>query len=138
MPDCRARSFITIMIIIALCSLFLRFGIEQLIKAAIASNESSASATLKLISTALENYAKNNQGAFPKSLDVLTHTVPAYLDKDYVKLSPVKGYAYVCPRIDAAGYSCMASPVICKVTGKTNYTITTGGFFISEKCDKKE
>ena len=138
MGDCRARSFITIMVLIAVCSLFLRFGLEHLIKTSIRQNESGASTTLKLISTALQNYAKDHQDIFPQNLETLTQSNPAYIDKDYIKISPVKGYVYSCSRIDASGYNCVATPIACGITGNTVYTITTGGGFISEKCNKKE
>ncbi len=81
----KARSFVTIMISIALSVLILRFAVEQLIKKNIAQNETGALSTLKLISAALENYAKDNHGVFPLSLTVLTKTSPLYLDRDYIK-----------------------------------------------------
>ena len=79
-----AKSFVTIMIVIAVSALLLRITVEKLIKINIAQNESNASLTLKLISAALENYAKDNQGIFPAEISVLTKTSPPYLDKDYV------------------------------------------------------
>jgi type II secretory pathway pseudopilin PulG len=104
------RSFVTIMIVVALSALFLRIAIEKIIKFSIAQNESTASLTLKLISTALENYAKDNRGVYPPQVSTLTRTSPAYLDKDYIAQSPFKGYHYSCSRLDASGYSCSALP----------------------------
>lgn len=138
MKDTRARSFVTIMIVIAVSALLLRISIERIIKMNISQNESNASATLKLISTALENYAKDNLGVFPSSLSVLTQTNPPYLDKDYIDESPIKGYNYTCPRLEPSGYSCSARPVRCNITGKVIYTVTTGRSFASEECSKKE
>lgn len=128
----------TIMIIIAFSALILRVAIERIISINIALNESYASEALKLVSAALENYAKDHLGAFPASISILTQDRPAYLDKDYISESPLKGYEYSCLRIDASSYSCSASPVKCNLTGKMNYTITTGGLLISEDCSKKE
>lgn len=138
MKDNRARSFVTIMIIIGIFSLILRVAIEQIIKINIAQNESDASATLKLLSTALENYAQNNHGVFPQNIAVLTQSRPAYLDKDYVVSSPMKGYNYSCPRIEPSGYSCYAGPTRCKLSGNMVYTITSGGLLVSEECSRKE
>jgi hypothetical protein len=134
----KARSFVTIMIIVALCVLILRFSVDQFITKSIAQNETGALSTLKLISAALENYAKDNRGVFPVSLSVLTKTTPLYLDRDYIKDSPVKGYTYNCSKLDNSGYNCTASPVKCKMTGRTVYNISTGGLFVSEACKKEE
>jgi competence protein ComGC len=134
----KARSFVTIMLVIAVCALVLRVLIERLIKINITQNESGALITLKLISTALENYAKDHLGSYPNSLSILTKDNPPYLDKDYLVKSPLKGYNYSCLRIEPSGYSCSASPTNCKLTGNTVYTITTGGSLISEGCEKKE
>lgn len=138
MRDTKARSFVAIIVIIAVSSLILRVAIEQVIKINITQNESDASGNLKLISTALENYAKDHLGVFPLDISVLTKTSPAYLDKDYIASSPVKGYNYSCTRLEPSGYSCSATPTRCGLTGNMIYTISSGGLLISEECNKKE
>ncbi len=134
----KAKSFVAIMIIIAVCALLLRIVIERLITINIAQNESRAPFTLKLISAALDNYAKDNRGIYPTSLSVLTQTKPAYLYKDYTEKSFLAGYNYSCPRMDASGYTCYATPAKCKLTGNMIYTVTTGSILVSETCEKKE
>lgn len=138
MKNCQARSFVTVMIVIAVSALLLRFTIESLIKINITQNESTASITLKLISAALENYASDNHSVYPASISVLTKTTPPYLDEDYLEHSPLKGYNYGCLRLDASGYSCYASPLKCRLSGKKVYTVTTGGLLISEECNRRE
>jgi hypothetical protein len=134
----KAKSFVTIMIVIAVCALLLRIVIEQLIKINIAQNESHISVALKQVSAALENYAANNKGVYPSSLSVLRETKPAYLDKDYFTKSPFRGYNFSCPRLEPGGYSCYASPIRCKLTGNTIYTISTGSLLVSQGCEGKE
>ena len=138
MRDKRAKSFVTIMIVIAILALLLRFAIDWIIKMNIAQNESNAQGTLKLIAVGLENYAKDNKGLYPASFAVLTEPGHPYLDKDYIAQPPIKGYDYSCPRLEPSGYSCLASPTKCKVTGNKLYTAKTGGLFIPEECDKKD
>jgi len=138
MRDNKAKSFVTIMIIVAVCALLLRIVIGRLIRLNIAQNESQASVALKLISAALENYAKDNAGIFPASLSVLAKTKPPYLDRDYTEKSVFNGYNYSCPRMDNAGYSCYATPTRCKISGNMIYTITTGSLLVSENCERKE
>jgi len=138
MMNKKARSFVVIMMVIALSALAIRMIIGEIIGITSSQNESNALSTLKLISAAFENYAKDNQGAYPVKLTVLTQAKPPYLDKDYIKQSPIKGYSYNCSRLDAAGYSCYALPTRCKLTGKVDFTVTTGSLLISEDCDIKE
>lgn len=130
----RGRSFVTIMIVIAVSALVLRIGIEQIMRISVMRNQADSLTTIKLISTALENYAKDNHNVFPDSLVPLTTTSPAYLDRDYLSLVSFKGYVYSCPRLEASGYRCVASPLKCGITGQLVYTVTTGGSITQESC----
>jgi len=134
----QAKSLVTTMIVIALASLILRFAIEKIMQINIAQNESNASSGLKLIVTALENYAQANQGVFPENLSLLTQASPPYLNKDYSLQTVIKGYIYSCSRLDSTGYSCSALPAKCGLSGRSAYTITTGGALIGEDCRKQE
>ena len=125
------------MIVIALAALALRISIHEIVRLSIQQNQSAAQNTLKLISIAMENYSKNNKGVYAENFLQLTQATPAYLGRNYVKDSPVRGYDYDCPRMDAAGYSCIASPDHCRLSGEAVYSVSTGGLFISESCDKK-
>ncbi len=138
MSDKKGRSFVTIMLIIAVSALLLRFAIEKIVKFTVSQNESYASLTLKFIAAGLENYAKNNQGAYPASFSALVSQEPKYLDKDYLALSPAKGYSFTCQRLEPSGYSCSAVPLQCRLTGNTVYTIKTGSLLISEQCSRKD
>ena len=133
----KARSFVTIMIVVALGALTLRIAIHKIIRFNIEQNQSLAQGNLKLLSTALENYANSNKGAYPENMAKLTQAKPAYLEKNYITASPLRGYDYDCPRLDASGYNCAAEPVNCKLSGETVYKVSTGGLIISESCDKK-
>ena len=133
----KAKSFVTIMLVIAFCALFFRIAVERLIKYNIAQNESVALGTVKLISAALENYALDHNGIYPSTLSVLTKTKPAYLDRDYT-ISPFKGYIYNCLKLEASGYSCSGSPTRCKLSGRLVYTVATGNSLVSDSCEKKE
>jgi type II secretory pathway pseudopilin PulG len=138
MDNIEGRSFVAIMIVIAVSALFLRIAIEQIIRINIIQNESNAQATLKLISAALENYAKDHLGAFPENFSLLIQTNPPYLEKNYISESPIKGYSYSCSRLEASSYGCSAVPVKCDLSGKKTYTVSTGGVFVLEECSKKE
>ena len=138
MQNRQGRSFVAIMILIAISALAVRIAAERIIEFTAAQNESYASRGLKSISVALENFARENKGAYPLNFTQLTQASPAYLDKNYIALSPVNGYLYNCSKLDKSGYICNAAPVDCRLTGKTNYTISTGSLFFSEDCGNKE
>ena len=138
MANDRAHSLVVIMIVIALFALILRVVIVQFINFSITQNEANAQETLKLISTAIENYAKDHLGVFPTSLEALTQTKPAYIEKEYISLSYEKGYNFNCLRLETSGYTCFASPVRCNLSGKRTYTITTGQVISAEPCVNKE
>ncbi len=133
----KAKSFVTIMIVIAISVLLLRLAIHKLIIFNIEQNQIFAQGNLKLLSTALENFAKDNKGVYPTEINQLTKNNPVYLGNDYIMSSPLKGYEYDCQRLDPSGYNCQAVPVNCKLTGKKVYSVSTGGLIITEDCDKK-
>lgn len=132
----KGTSVIVVAIVIAVFALSLRVIVIQLINKNMSQNESGAQATLKLISTALENYAKKNQSVYPSNLSILVKSKPSYLDRDYTQEPSVKGYNYSC-RIDASGYNCSAIPLKCKFSGRIVYSVSTGGLLISEECKKQ-
>jgi hypothetical protein len=133
----KARSFVSIMIFVAFTALLLRIFIHKVIIYNIEQNQSLAQSNLKLFSTALENYALAKQGAYPTNIKQLTESKPVYLQRDYLAVSSIKGYEYDCKRLDASGYNCSAAPVNCRLTGKSVYTVSTGGLIITESCDQE-
>ncbi len=136
MTNRKAKSFVMIMIVVALLALGLRLGIHKIIVYNIEENQLLAQVNLKLLATALENYAKDSKGVYPASITVLTKGTPVYLERDYLAAASIRGYEYDCRRLDGSGYHCSASPVNCKLTGKKVYTVSTGGLVIAEECDK--
>jgi len=132
------RGFVGIMIGVAIFVLLLRISLEQVIKINIVQNQSYAQSVLKTISTALENYAKDHLGVFPPELALLTRSQPPYLDKEYVKQPVLKGYNFSCTRLEPSGYTCVAAPLKCMLTGRLGYSISTGGLITSEDCLKKD
>lgn len=126
------------MIVTAFTALVLRFAVSQIITLTITQNESTAAGILKMIGTALENYAGDNKNVFPGSIKALTETNPPYLNRDYIAESPLRGYNYTCSRLEPAGFSCSAAPIKCNLTGKKIFIVSTGNIFVSEDCFKKE
>ena len=125
------------MVVVALSALLLRLAIHKIIVYKIEQNQLLAQVNLKLFSTAMENYAKDNNNVYPVSVDLLVKHNPVYLERDYLAATSVRGYEYDCQRLDATGYNCSASPVNCQLTGKMVYSVSTGGLIMTQSCDNK-
>jgi len=132
----KGKSFVTIMMVLACVVLLLRWGVQKIIVYNIEHNQQLAQVNLKLLSTALENYAKNN-AEYPTNVEQLTKSNPIYLERDYLTASSIRGYEYDCQRLDKTGYNCSAAPINCQLTGKMMYAVSTGGLIIAQNCDKK-
>ena len=128
----------TIMVVVALSALLLRLAIHRIIVYKIEQNQLLAQVNLKLLSTALENYAKDNKNVYPENVDLLTKANPVYLEKDYLAAPAVGGYEYDCQRLDATGYNCTASPVNSQFSGKMVYVASTGGLIIAQGVIKNK
>jgi len=137
MKNNRAKSFVTIMVVIAFLAVFLRIAAEKLIDINITQNEANAEDNLKLISAALESFARDHRGAYPATLSELIKTTPPYLDEDYTQQASW-GYDYSCSRLEPAGYNCLAQPVDCKFSGRAVFSVSTGGNLTQEECSRRE
>lgn len=123
--------FIFIGIIALVASLLLKWTFESKVK----ENERQAFTTLKtIVSTALENYAKDHNGTYPASEKDLVSLNQTYLNRMY-NGQVTNGYAYKL-ELSPGGYNLQAVPVTCGAagTGRTAYTVTTGGIVKESLC----
>ncbi|MDD5347245.1 MAG: type II secretion system protein [Candidatus Omnitrophica bacterium] len=138
MMNRRGRSLVVFMIVIALAALVLRFAIMQVITFRIAQNEADAEESLKLVTTALENFANDHDHAYPASLEALAAATPPYIKSEYLGPSYTRGYVFNCLRVEPSGYTCTVMPVRCGLTGIKTFTVTTGQVVTAESCNIKE
>ncbi len=111
------------MIVVAIIAILAAIAIPNLIRAKITANESSAKATLKAISTALENYYSiHNQ--YPLDTSELIGDVPPYLSTDFFAGAHA-GYNFSAT-LTLYTYSVVAVPV-SSTTGNTSWSINTQG-----------
>lgn len=118
-----AFTLVEIMIVVGIIALLAAIAIPNLLRAKITSNQSSAQATLKAISTALESYSVTN-GVYPSAVTSLIGAAPPYLNKDYFS-STFNGYNFT-PSITDYTYTVTAVPAGSN-QGTESYTISTGG-----------
>ena len=115
------------MVVVAIIALLAAIAIPNLMRSKTAANESSAQATLKSISAALENYyAVNNR--YPANTGALLGAAPPYLNKDYFTGS-TNGYSFTSVLADYS-YLITASPVSSS-TGTSTFTVATGAVLSS-------
>lgn len=117
-------TLVEIMVVVAIIALLASIVIPYLWRARIQANESSAKATLKTISTALETYSLTN-GAYPANAASLMGQVPPYLTKDYFA-STQSGYDFTIPTLESYSYSVVATPANASQGSKV-FTVSTGG-----------
>lgn len=94
-------------------------------------NDLFAREVLLKMAESAENYAKDNYGSYPVSIDLLTETTPPYLTINYCDQT-MSGFVFTC---DASiiGYTLTATPVEINITGSTVFEITTGKIWTPEK-----
>lgn len=117
--------------IIMIC-LLLAIAVPNIFLARISANENLAQSNLKTISAALENYRSRNNGRYPTDEYQLTSSKPLYLSQRYNGLK-IHGYLFY-EKLSPEGYSLIATPTSCNVTGRKLFTVTTGGIIASQDC----
>ena len=132
------RGFVAIMIIVALSAVALRFGVLKVIRFTIEQNEANALEKLQFLTTALENFANDHALAYPSDLALLAENDPPYISKEYVSLSPARGYTFNCMRLEPSGYTFSAAPAQCGISGRRIFTVTTGQAVSIEECGVKD
>jgi len=103
-----------------------------LLRARIHANETVARETVKIISTALENYKAANNGNYPLNESDLTSSTPPYLTKSYNK-ETVHGYSYTLD-LSLTGYGVMAAPKNCGREGEKIFIVKTGQNLTEMNC----
>lgn len=107
-------------------------AIPGLLRARIKANETATKETVKIISTALENYKARNNGNYPSDESDLTYSTPPYLTKSYDK-KIVYGYKYTLD-LSPTGYEVVAAPRNCEREGEKIFIIRTGQQLTEVNC----
>lgn len=116
-------TLVEIMIVVAIIALLATLAIPNLLQARMTANESSAKATLKSISNALENYYSINS-QYPPNTSALLGDTPPYLSTDYFS-GAHHGYNFNAS-LALYTYSISAIPVSSS-TGTSSFSMTTQG-----------
>jgi prepilin-type N-terminal cleavage/methylation domain-containing protein len=119
----KAFTLVEIMVVVLILAILAAIAIPNLLRARITANESAAKATLKSISTALENYYSINS-QYPLTTSPLIGDVPPYLSTDFF-VGDHQGYNFSAA-LSLYTYSVIAVPVSAS-SGTASYSINTQG-----------
>ena len=119
-------TLVEILVVVAIIALLATIAIPNLLRARITANESSAKATLKAISSAIEIYASINS-LYPSNTTVIVGN-PAYLSVDYFT-GIYNGYTFT-PTLTQSSYVVVALPSASS-QGTESYTISTGSVLVT-------
>ena len=118
-------TLVEIMIVVAIIALLAAIAIPNLLRAKISSNDATAKATLRTLSTASETFVTSNNGNYPTDITSLTGASPAYVNAPYCGTT-ASGYVFACS-FAATGYTVTATPSNVGTSGTTTFTVSTGG-----------
>lgn len=97
-----------------------------------ASNQQTATASVRTISDALETYAKANNGKYPMSESALVDGNAPYLSKSYDN-QVIHGYRYLL-ELNTNSYKVVAKPEKCGTKWTKVITMVTGGVVQEQEC----
>ena len=127
----KAFTLVEILIVVAIIAMLAALAIPNLMLARLNANESVAQGTLKVVSTACENFrVAHSPMVFPDNLQVLITATPPYLDGSIdtgTSGSPKNGYNFTYTRINEQQYVCSATPSIYTITGRRTFSINETG-----------
>lgn len=119
-------------IFLSLVAIAVAIAIPNLLRARSIANEAVATATVKMISTAIETYASTNNGQYPSDEYDLRYSTPPPFGKFYNNKA-IQGYSYSLT-LNPSGYEITATPSQCAVTGTKIFTIETKGKISEKNC----
>ncbi|MCA9407475.1 MAG: prepilin-type N-terminal cleavage/methylation domain-containing protein [Candidatus Omnitrophica bacterium] len=122
----KAFTLVEIMIVVAIIAMIVAVAIPNLLRARVESNDASAKAALKSISTALESYAALNS-VYPTVTNDLLAATPPYLQIDYFS-GPHNGFTFNA-NLTQYTYQITAVPVNSSA-GSGSFTISTGAVLV--------
>ncbi len=118
-------TLVEIIIVVAIIVILAAIAIPNLLRPRLSANESSALASLRIVSTACESFRAMNN-TYPQDLAALTGANPPYIDAN-LGAGAKNGYNFTYTFVNANQYTCVASPVTANITGTRIFFIDESG-----------
>jgi len=127
----RAFTLVEVMIVAAIIILVAALAIPNLYRMRMNANEAAAVASLRTISTAMENFRSGQTvPAYPTQLSLLSGDTPPYIDS-VLGSGTKQGYAFVLSGISGGNtYTCTATPASSGM-GVRVFVVTESGVITS-------
>lgn len=116
-------TLVEVMVTVGILSLLAIIIIPNALRHRITANDTVAKATLKTISTALENYMSDNN-RYPNDVNDLTTANPPYLNTNYFN-GTYNGFNFTAT-LQLSSYTVTATPIDSS-HGTTTFTISPSG-----------
>lgn len=118
-------TLVEIMIVAAIIVVLAAIAIPNLLRPRLSANESSALASLRIISTSCESFRAMNY-TYPQDLAALTSANPPYIDAN-LGAGTRQGYNFTYTLVNANQYTCVASPATPNITGIRIFFVDESG-----------
>lgn len=131
--------FLTISVILIIAG-FAFMGtnvLQNYSKAIISANESVAITNLRSIALALESFAQQNKGTYPKDIYDLKAQKSQFIKHFSAYNATSQGYAYLF-HLSPQGYDVIAGPLECGFTGTKVFRAVSGGALYKGNCKLAE
>lgn len=124
-------TLVEIMIVVGIIMLLVAFAIPNFVRMRTNTNETSAAAALRSISTAMENYrAAQTPPVYPTQLSDLSDATPPYIDS-VLGSGTKQGYSFGLSGVSAGdSYTCTAAPRSA-ISGTRTFVVTQNGVITS-------
>ncbi len=107
-------------------------AMPRMLRARINANEIRTRETVRIISTALENYKAANNGNYPLYESDLMSSTPPYLTRSYDR-EIIQGYKYALD-LSSSGYEITAAPKNCHAQGDKIFIARAGQELTETDC----
>ena len=124
-------TLVEIMIVVGIIMLILALAMPNFLRMRINTNETAAAASLRTISTAMENYrAAQTPPAYATDLLQLSSSIPPYIDS-VLGSGTKQGYEFVLSGVSEGDtYTCTATPRSA-MSGARTFVVTQSGVITS-------
>lgn len=121
-------TLVEIMIVVLIVALLAAMAVPNLLRVRLSANDAAAQATLKAVSTALENYASINN-IYPPDTTELIGATPPYVPIDYFT-GTHSGFTFTSALTNET-YLITATPGSSSL-GSRSFTMSTGGVLTAQ------
>lgn len=125
-------TLVELMLVLVVIGVLVTLASNSFLRARIQTNETSALASLRIISSAAQSYRMNEgTDSYPDSLADLGQTNPKYID-DVLASGRKQGYSFNYTKTGPESFTCVAQPRFRNLTGVRSFSVDQSGLIVDE------